>query len=70
MKQPLLQFRVIWNISMTASTLGFMTTTFLGGQAILVLVSGGVTWILATGLVKLIDDVDEVEANEHQLKTV
>ena len=55
---------------MTASTLGFMTTTFLGGQAILVLVSGGVTWILATGLVKLIDDVDEVEANEHQLKTV
>ncbi len=44
---------------LAASILGFIVGTIFDGQAIFALILGGCTWILAAGLVFLVDDVDD-----------
>lgn len=43
---------------LAASVLGFLVGTLFGGQAIYALILGGLTWIIAAGLVMFVDDVD------------
>ena len=43
---------------LAASILGFIVGSIFGGQAIYALILGGLSWILAAGLVIFVDDVD------------
>ncbi|MCH8496328.1 MAG: MFS transporter [Balneolales bacterium] len=43
---------------LAASILGFIVGSLFGGQAIYALILGGLSWILAAGLVIFVDDVD------------
>jgi maltose/moltooligosaccharide transporter len=43
---------------LAASILGFIVGSIFGGQAIFALILGGLSWLLAAGLVMIVDDVD------------
>jgi maltose/moltooligosaccharide transporter len=44
---------------MAASILGFLVKNFYGGEPVFALITGGVSMLVAAGLILLVNDVDE-----------
>ena len=51
-------FFIVLPQMLAASMLGFFVQRVLGGQAVLALVLGGITWVIAAILTLFVDDID------------
>jgi len=59
-------FFIVLPQMLAASILGLLVSSLFGGQAILALVLGGATWIVAAILTMFVDDLDDAEANNDE----